>query len=356
NAEESLVELVFQKRQLRRGPKIVAFGGGTGLSTLLRGLKEYTANITGVVTMSDDGGSSGILRDDLGILPPGDIRSCLVALADTEPMMECLFQYRFTEGDLKGHSFGNLFIAAMTEITGDFDRAVQESSKVLAVRGRVLPSTLKDITLFAEHVDGKITRGESNIPEYPSPVKQVYLEPDDAPPLKETMTVIKEADAIIFGPGSLFTSVIPSLLIKDIAKAIHASKAMKIYVCNIMTQPGETTNFTVADHVEQIFKHVGDKIFDYVVVNNEPIAENLAGKYALEGSYPVGLDMERLKKLGVHVIKGPLVSKLDLVRHNPGKLATLVIKLIIRLDLSKKRFKFMDWYFNIRKKGFLFKR
>ncbi|MCK4257828.1 MAG: YvcK family protein [Halanaerobiales bacterium] len=349
--EEDLVEIVFQKRQLKRGPKIVALGGGTGLSTLLRGLKEYTSNITAVVTVSDDGGSSGILREEMGILPPGDIRNCLVALADTEPLMEKLFQYRFTEGELKKHSFGNLFIAIMTEITGDFDRAVQESSKVLAVRGKVIPSTLSDITLHAEHKDGKITNGESKIGDYQKPIKKVFLKPKDAAPLPETIKAIKNADAIILGPGSLFTSVIPNLLIKDVAEAIRESNALKIYICNVMTQPGETDHYSVADHAEQIINHVGFKVFDYIVVNDEEITEDLAEKYAEEGAHSVEVDHERLKTMGIDVIQGSLISKLNLVRHNPYLLSQLIIKLIIRLDVGSERFKFLDWYSNYRKKN-----
>lgn len=353
--EESLVEIVYHKRQLRRGPKIVALGGGTGLSTLLRGLKEYTSNITAVVTVADDGGSSGVLRDELGILPPGDIRNCLVALADTEPLMESLFQHRFTEGDLKGHSFGNLFLAAMTEIIGDFDVAIQESSKVLAVRGRVLPATLSDVILCAEHTDGQVTRGESKIPYCRVPIHRVFLEPEGVEPLDQTIKAIKDADAIIMGPGSLFTSVIPNLLIKDLAEAICDSKALKIYVCNIMTQPGETTYFSAADHVKQIFDHVGGKIFDYIIVNDQMIPEELTARYAEEGSYPVAIDFDGLKALGVNVISGSLLSKQDLVRHDPKILSELIIKLIIRLDVHNERFQFFDWYFNSKKKE-LFKR
>lgn len=353
--EDSIVDIVFQKRQLKRGPKIVALGGGTGLSTLLRGLKDFTSNITAVVTVSDDGGSSGVLRDNLGILPPGDIRNCLVALADTEPMMEGLFQHRFKNGDFKGHSFGNLFIAAMTQITGDFDRAIQESSKVLAIRGRVLPSTLTDIILYAEHNNGEITQGESKIPHALQPIKRVFLEPGDAAPLQETITAIREADAIILGPGSLFTSVIPNLLIKDVADAISESKALKIYICNVMTQPGETSNYSAGDHTQQIFDHVGFKVFDYIIVNDEPVPAELSQKYAEEGSYPVEIDFDRLKSLGVHVIKGSLISKQNFVRHDSRDLSELIIKMVIRLDVNSKRFKFLDWYFNYRKKSFLYK-
>lgn len=355
DTEESLVEIVYHKRQLRRGPKIVALGGGTGLSTLLRGLKEYTANITAVVTVADDGGSSGVLRDELGILPPGDIRNCLVALADTEPLMESLFQHRFTEGELKGHSFGNLFLAAMTEIIGDFDEAIQESSKVLAVRGRVLPATLSDVILCAEHKDGQITRGESKIPQYHEPIRRVFLEPEGVEPLDKTIRAIREADAIIMGPGSLFTSVIPNLLIRDLAEAIADSKALKIYVCNVMTQPGETAHFSAADHVQQIFDHVGAKVFDYIIVNDQIIPGDLAAKYAEEGAYPVTVDFERLKSLGVNVISGSLLSNQNLVRHDPKLLSELIIKLIIRLDVHHERFQFFDWYFNSKKKEF-FKR
>ena len=348
--ESSIVEMVFQKRQLKRGPKIVALGGGTGLSTLIRGLKEYTSNITAVVTVADDGGSSGVLRDEMGILPPGDIRNCLVGLADTEPLLERLFQYRFEEGELKGHSFGNLYIAAMTAVTGDFDRAIQESSKVLAVRGKVLPSTLTDLTLNAVYEDGKVIAGESEIPTHSEPIDRVYLEPGDAKPLADTIKAIKEADAIILGPGSLYTSVIPNLLIKDIAKAIKKSSALKMYICNVMTQPGETTGYTAADHAEHIFDHVGFKIFDYIIVNDEPVPVDLVQKYAKEGAYAVEVDEERLTKLGINIIKGSLLSKKNLVRHNPLVLSQLIIKLIIKLDVRNRNFKFMDWYFNSRKK------
>ena len=241
----ALLEDLYRRRKLNYGPRIVAIGGGTGLSTMLKGIKKITNNITAVVTVGDDGGSSGRLREEMGILPPGDIRNCIAALADDEDLVTKLFQYRFKTGEgLEGHSFGNLFLTAMCSITGDMVRAVRESSKVLSIRGRVLPSTLDDMRLVAELEDGTIVKGESNIPETGKKIVRLFTEPADCHPLPEIIHAINDADLIIMGPGSLFTSVIPNLLIKEISKAVSMSKAKKIYVCNIMTQPGETTDFT----------------------------------------------------------------------------------------------------------------
>lgn len=318
----------------RHGPKIAAIGGGTGLSTLLRGIKEYTENLTAIVTVADDGGSSGRLRKEMGILPPGDIRNCLVALADAEPLMQRLFQYRFGENDppeLAGHSFGNLFIAAMCSITGDFEVAVKESSRVLAVRGRVLPSTLDDVVLCAELDDGSVVRGESFIPRCGRAIRRVFLEPADAKALSEAVEAIEDADMIILGPGSLFTSVIPNLLVRGITEAIRESPATKAYVCNVMTQPGETDGYTASDHVRAILEHVGDGVIDYVIVNQGEVPRSLQERYRMEGSFPVVPDVERLSSLGIEFIGGDFVSENNLARHDPAKLARSV------MELSRKR-------------------
>ena len=256
--------------------KVVALGGGTGLSTLLRGLKQLTSKITAIVTVSDDGGSSGRLRAEMGVLPPGDIRNCLVALADSESLMTELFNYRFKgNGPLAGHSFGNLFIAAMSDITGDFDLAVKRSSDVLAIRGRVLPATCDDCVLGAILEDGRRVLGESVLATCDSPISRVFLEPGDCKPLPEALRAIDEADAIVLGPGSLYTSVIPNLLVPGMADAIATSKAVKIYVCNVMTEAGETTGYTAQRHLAAIRNHAGDEVVDWVIVSNSPISRHL---------------------------------------------------------------------------------
>ncbi len=283
---KKLENLIYEKRLLVKGPKIVAIGGGTGLSTMLRGLKYYTSNITAIVTVADDGGGSGELREDLGMLPPGDIRNCILALSDTEPLMEDLLQYRFTDGKLKNQSFGNLFLAAMDGISNNFEEAIQKVSSVLAVTGKVVPVTLEDIVLKAKLKNNMIVEGESNIPEKSlqcnSKIEKVFIEPENAKALSEAVIAIKEADAIILGPGSLYTSVIPNLLIKDITEALKKTKAPKIYISNIMTQPGETDNFTVSDHIKAINKHCNGKMVDYVIVNVGQIDKELEEKYKKE--------------------------------------------------------------------------
>lgn len=316
---------------MRRGPRLVAIGGGTGLSTLLRGIKEHTSNITAVVTVADDGGSSGRLRREMGVLPPGDIRNCLVALADAEPLMQRLFQYRFgDEGPpgLAGHNFGNLFIATMCEITGDFELAVKESSRVLAVRGQVLPSTLSQVTLVAELEDGATVRGESNISRSAGRIRRVRLIPEDALPLPDTLQAISEADMIILGPGSLYTSVLPNLIVQGVPEAIRKSPAPKVYVCNVMTQPGETDNFTAYDHVAAILAHAGRGVIDRVVVNTGDIPGELVAKYRGEGAAPVLADIEKIEALGIEVVKGDFISKTDVVRHDSLKLASAIMDMI----------------------------
>lgn len=328
----AVLEDLYRRRKLNRGPKIVAIGGGTGLSTMLKGIKKITNNITAVVTVGDDGGSSGKLREEMGVLPPGDIRSCIAALADDEDLVAELFQYRFKDcAGLSGHSFGNLFLTALCSITGDMVRAVKESSKVLSIRGRVLPSTLDDMRLAAEMEDGSVIKGESNIPESGKKIKRLYCEPDNCKALEDVLIAIHEAELIILGPGSLYTSVIPNLLINDIAKAVHDSKAKKIYVCNIMTQPGETDGFTVSDHIKTLISHAGyDKILDAVLVNTELPSELLA-PYKDAGSVPVVVDTEEVEKMGIEVVRKNLIADKrfedghsSFVRHSPGRLARVI--------------------------------
>lgn len=320
----SVLEALYRRRRLNRGPKIVVVGGGTGLSMLLRGIKRITNNVTAIVTVGDDGGSSGRLREEMGVLPPGDIRNCIAALADDDDLVTKLFQYRFKKGEgLEGHSFGNLFLTALCSITGDMVRAVKESSKVLSIRGRVLPSTLDDMRLVAEMEDGRIIHGESNIPEANGKVKRLFTEPENCKPLEDVISAIKEADLIILGPGSLYTSVIPNLLIKEISAEIAKSNAKKIYVCNIMTQPGETDNYTVSDHIMAIINHAGySNIMDAVLINDN-LPENMAEKYMLAGSFPVKLDTDNIKKLNVRIVSKRLIedSKEGLVRHSSNRVA-----------------------------------
>lgn len=293
-----LLENLYKRRKLNRGPRIVAVGGGTGLSMLLSGAKNITNNLTAIVSVGDDGGSSGRLREEMGILPPGDIRHCITALADDEDLVNKLFKYRFTNGEgLEGHSFGNLFLTALYDITGDMVSAVRASSRVLSIRGRVLPATLDDMKLVAEMEDGRIIHGESTIPEAHGKIKRLFTEPANCKALPDVIQAIRDAELIILGPGSLYTSVIPNLLVKEISEEIIKSKAKKIYVCNIMTQPGETDNYTVSDHLKALIQHAGsNKIVDAVLVNDY-LPDNLAGKYQEAGSYPVKLDVPEVKNL-----------------------------------------------------------
>ena len=325
--KETILESLYRRRKLNRGPKIVAVGGGTGLSMLLKGIKRITNNITAIVTVGDDGGSSGRLREEMGILPPGDIRNCIAALADDDDLVTKLFQYRFKKGEgLGGHSFGNLFLSALTSITGDIVTAVKESSNVLSIRGRVLPSTLDDMKLVAEMEDGRIIKGESNIPEAKGKVKRLFTDPENCRPQEDVISAIKDADLIILGPGSLYTSVIPNLLIKEISQEIANSNAKKIYVCNIMTQPGETDDYSVSNHLDAIIEHAGSsKIMDAVLVNNN-LPENLAEKYSLADSFPVKLDVDNIKKTGVRIVSKKLIeeNKEGLVRHSSNRVARAI--------------------------------
>ncbi|MFN7017822.1 MAG: uridine diphosphate-N-acetylglucosamine-binding protein YvcK [Fimbriimonadales bacterium] len=315
---------------MAHGKRVVVIGGGTGLSTLLRGLKRYTANIVAIVTVTDDGGSSGKLRQELGILPPGDIRNCLIALADAEGAMTALLQHRFKDdaGNLSGHSVGNLLIAAMTQIKdGDFEQAIQEISKVLAIRGRVLPSTLTHVNLRAEMEDGTCVEGETAIVEYPARIRRMHLVPPDAEPPQEALEAIKQADVVVLGPGSLFTSVIPNLLVPKIADALRATDALRVYVCNVMTQPGETDGFMASDHVRVIEAHAGGRVFDYVLVNNATPTPELMERYRASGQELVQPDIDRIRQMGYKVSVGNFISQSDYVRHDPVRLAEAILRL-----------------------------
>ncbi len=341
DADETLLDTLWQHRRLNRGPKIVAIGGGTGLSTLLRGLKFHTANLTAIVTVADDGGSSGRLRRDFGVLPPGDIRNCIAALADEETLLTELFQYRFEAGDgLSGHSFGNLFLTAMSEITGDLERAVAASSKVLAIRGRVLPATLTDVTLWARLTDGRVIQGESSITEAGGQIAEIGCHPANPPALRAAILAIQQADYIIMGPGSLYTSVISNLLVPEIAAAIAERNVPSIYVCNIMTQPGETTGYTVADHIQSIDRSCGKKLFDSVLVQKTQPSAGCLQRYALENSYPVLLDREDVAQLGREVVEAHIMEEnreTGYLRHNSRRLAKSLINFYHRSQESNPR-------------------
>ncbi|MCA2941621.1 MAG: YvcK family protein [Microcystis sp. M113S1] len=328
DASEELVDRLRTHRRLHRGPKIVAIGGGTGLSTLLRGLKQYSSNITAIVTVADDGGSSGRLRREMGILPPGDIRNCIAALADEEKLLTELFQYRFHTGDgLSGHSFGNLFISAMTEITGDLEQAIDASAKVLAIRGKVLPATLTDVSLWAKLADGRIIEGESKITEAMGQIRQIGCHPADPVALPAVLAAIKEADYIIIGPGSLYTSIIPNLLVPAIRQALARVTVPRIYVCNIMTQPGETDNYSVADHLRAIEEVCEERIVDAVLAQKTAPSPQSLQLYAQEHSHPVFLDREEVGKMGYRIVLANVMAEDEVtakVRHDPQRLARVL--------------------------------
>ncbi|HSL92971.1 MAG TPA: YvcK family protein [Bacillota bacterium] len=333
---EKLIDVMFEKTILDSGPNVVVIGGGTGLSSLLRGLKVYTSNITAVVTVTDDGGSSGKLREGMGILPPGDIRNCVLALADTEPLMEQLFQYRFSEAGLSGHSFGNLLIAAMSEVTGDFQAAVKEFSKVLAVRGTVLPVTLTDVSIRADLTDGRKIYGESQISAARGAIRQLYLEPPEANALPEVIEAISCADVVVIGPGSLFTSIIPNLLVGGVARALAETPATRIYICNVMTQPGETTGFGALQHVTELEKYMHGKVADVIIVNSEKVHPDLEQRYRDDGASPVTADVAALRERGYKVISGALLRQDDTVRHDPGRLARAVMRLVVKNTIDAR--------------------
>ena len=314
-------------RLFRRSPSVVAIGGGTGASGLLRGLKEHTDKLTAVVTVADDGGSSGRFRKEFGMLPPGDIRNCLAALSDAGPVLEKLFQYRFEEGDLKGHPFGNIFLAAMTQVTGDFEQAVREANRVLNVRGRVLPATATKISLIAEHDDGSKTTGESLVGKVNKPVKRLSIKPEDVPAGTDVVDAIMQADVVLLGPGSVYTSVLPTLLIPEIPDALLKTNAAVGYICNIMTQPGETQDFVASRHADVIIEHTSEALLDFVIVNTGKIPDGLAQAYAAEHSIPVKPDVDKLTELPGHprIVTADLVKADHVVRHHPGRLAELCL-------------------------------
>ena len=322
SSEDSLIETIYRYRYQARGPKVVAIGGGTGLPVLLRGLKEHTSNLTAIVTVGDDGGSSGRLRRDLGVLPPGDLRNCIAALAEAEPLMTRLFQYRFDAGSgLDGHSFGNLFIVAMSGVTGNFEEAVHETSRVLAVRGQILPSTLTHVTVHARTEDHETISGESEITERGTRIKEIFLQPTNAQANPEAIRAILEADMVVCGPGSLMTSVLPNLLVDGIRQAMAISQASKIYVCNVATQHGETDDFAVSDHFETLIQHIGPGLFDYVMANDNvegPLPESWQ-------SDPVPID--RLRVDGARIVAADVISEKNRYQHDSRKLATAIMRI-----------------------------
>ena len=322
------VETLYRKRQRQGAIKIVVIGGGSGMSILLRGLKNYTENLTAIITVADDGGSSGRLREELGLLPPGDFRQCIAALADAEPLMTRLFEYRFAQGNgLSGHSFGNLFIAAMAGITGNFEDALFQSSRVLAVRGRIVPSTLENVTLCAEVRGSGVAAhahviGESQIAKFGQPVERVYLEPETVSAYPGAVRAILDADLIIAGPGSLFTSVVPNLLVRDICAAVSVSPALKLYVCNVATERGETDGYSVQDHVRALDAHCGGNVFEYVMVNN-----NWAGVLPAQAHIDFVKSNEAEQNLPGHVIvTADVVDDRFPWRHDPDKLGKAIVR------------------------------
>ena len=347
--------------------KIVAMGGGTGLSALLHGLKKHVqderdnkapfrevppgpnsvrlSDLTAVVTVSDDGGSSGRLRREFHVLPPGDIRNCMVALSEDEGLLSRLFQFRFTSGrGLKGHSFGNLFLTALTGVTGDFQDAVKVTSEVLAIRGRILPSTVSNTTLEAVMQDGRIVRGETLISRSRARIGRIRLVPSSCRPLPQTLEAIDEADAITVGPGSLFTSLIPNLLVRGVAERMARSSAARIFVCNLMSQPGETTGYSAADHIRAIYDHCGLAVFDYALLNSKPASPRLRKRYLSQRSKPVEVDVAELEKLGVCLVTGNLLSEerppsstVQKVRHHSDRLAKKVLEIAARHRSSSRK-------------------
>ena len=317
--------------------KVVVIGGGTGLATMLKGMKKYTPHITAIVTVADNGGSSGKIREEMGIMPPGDIRNCLVALANTEPIMEKVLQYRFKEGSLSGQSLGNLFLAALADITGSFEEAVKVTGNVLAITGQVLPVTLEDVQLYAKFENGKIIEGETQIVAYAKEthflIHEINLKPTTPIPVKEVIYALQEADVIILGPGSLYTSIIPNLLVDLVPKLIAESKAQKVYVANIMSQPGETTGFSIEDHIQVLEKYIGKNVINSVIVNNEPIPNNYLSEYIEDGADVLNFDEYHEIWNNIRRIEAPLIKLYEdkkLVRHHSEKLAKCIFECIFK--------------------------
>lgn len=320
NSSSSMVEVIHAFRLKSRGPRIVAIGGGTGLSSLLRGLKAYTSNLSAIVTVADDGGSSGRLRDEYRILPPGDFRQCLIALADAEPLMKQLFDHRFKEGSLDGHSFGNLFIMAMADVTGNFERALRESGKVLAVKGTIIPSTLQDVTLVAS-INGHTVEGESKIPKQNAPISQVFLKPDGALLNPEALQAIMSAELVVIGPGSLYTSILPNLLVEGMVEAIKASPALKVYICNLASQEGETEGYDVDDYLRVLHEHIGANIFDFVLVNSNNSHLPTGGQSQVIFRPEDSTRHPEVRFIGADVVNVRIPS-----HHDPDKLARSIMR------------------------------
>lgn len=351
------MDLLHRTETIDRPLRVVAIGGGTGLSTLLRGLKQFapvrdrrrahrhevstehrtgTSHLIGelsaVVTVTDDGGSSGRLREDLNILPPGDIRNCMVALSEDEHLLAQLFKYRFDQGELQGHSFGNLFLAALCHVTGDFAQAVQTSSHILAIRGRIFPATTSNVTLTARMDDGSLVRGETSITQSKRTIEELRLDPPEVDPLPETLEAIANADLITLGPGSLYTSLITNLLVRGIPEAISASRATRVFICNLMTQANESLGLTASQHIEKILSHAGDvgKLFDYALINTAPISAPTLEKYAREGQEPIVADLDRIRQLGVEPITGNFLHEGEVLRHDYDEVAKTLLALCLK--------------------------
>lgn len=327
--EGRLVDVMLSRRS-RGDRRLVAIGGGTGLSSLLRGLKLYTDNLAAIVTVADDGGSSGRLRGELGMLAPGDVRNCLVAMADSEPLMTQLFNYRFDRqgGDLEGHSFGNLLIAALTSISGDFVQALRDSSRILAIHGEVLPPSVQPVVICARLKNGETVRGETAVGQSRGQVDYVYLDPPAPRALPEAVEALEQADMVVIGPGSVFTSIMPNLLVPRIAQTLAELTAPRVYVCNVMTQPGETDNFTAVDHVEAILRHVEGPIFDYVLMNTRRPSEEVLARYEAQGAHLVEPDERGIARLGLVPVCRDLIAEGSWARHDPLKLAKAIMELV----------------------------
>jgi uncharacterized cofD-like protein len=330
------------------GVRVVAIGGGTGLSTLLRGLKHYIArrrqeadrypiaDLAAIVTVTDDGGSSGRLRREYSVLPPGDIRNCMVALSQDETLLGRLFQYRFHSGrGLKGHSFGNLFLTALSHVTGDFAEAVRVSGEVLAIRGRIFPTTIENVSLEAVMTDGKIVSGETRIAKSGRKIRQLRLLPRHVRPLPEVLAAIAHADFIMIGPGSLYTSILPNLLVSGVAEAIETSAATRVYIANLMTQPGETNGYSLADHVRAIYRHTRRKLFDWVVASSQPVSLEVKRRYSKRGAEPVRVDIGELQRMGLRCLLDNLLEEHGVVRHDSSRLSQLLIEEFIERDVPR---------------------
>lgn len=342
--EGKIVDVIYTRQHLRRGPKIVVIGGGTGLAALLRGLKEYTNNLTAIVTVADDGGSSGKLRHEMGILPPGDVRNCLVALADTENIMEQLFSYRFETGTLEGHSLGNLLLAGLADTAGDFQKGIEQVGKVFALRGNVYPSTLEQVVLEADLVDGRRIKGETAVRTTAGKIQRVYLEPANCHPLPEALAALEEADLIVLGPGSLYTSVLPNLLVEGLREKIRTVNAPCVYVCNVMTEPGETDGYLASEHLKAILDHCGPGFVDAMLANKEIIPDEVLDRYAKEGAIPVKGDAKSVERLGVKYFEADLIQDGLVVRHDSHRLARELIRLLFRLMPMGERIALVDAY------------